>query len=343
MIKYGKTKQFRDVIRDLAHTVRFKGVDEQGTPIYSNEELPVLSFRGTVKLHGTNAGISHHPGSTDVVCMSRNNVVTQGHFGFPEMILQEKDEVLRLIDSVRMYGNVGEKEIVSIYGEWVGEGVQKGVAISGIPRKTWFIFAIKITDVEGNGRWLQNVDQFKIENERIRNIHEFPTVFLEIDLNNPALIQNQLIDITNKVEAECPVAKEYGVSGVGEGVVWETWYKGMRFNFKVKGEKHSSSKVKKLAPVDPEKAKSVSEFIDYAITVNRVKQAIFEVAQQNDISEDEMKRNHTGAVLKWIANDVIEEETEAMKNSMLEWKDVGKQASEKARRIFFEILDNMPI
>lgn len=340
MIKYGKTKQFRDVIRDIAHAVRFRGLDENHQPIYNNEDLPTLKFRGSVKLHGTNAGISWNP-DTGLVCMSRNNIVTApGHFGFPDMILQEQSDIIETIhQAIKLSGRPGLRtnESISIYGEWAGPGVQTGVAISQIPRKTWFIFAIKFTDSEGNGHWIENVDQLICRSERVKNIHEFTSYEMEIDLNNPALSQNNLIEITNRVEEICPVALSFGPQGLGEGVVWEAWYKDMRFNFKVKGEKHSSSKVKKLAPVDPEKAKSISEFIDYAVTENRVDQAMFEIAA----GETELTRKHTGDILRWIANDIITEEVETMKNSMLEWKDVGKQASDKARRIFFAKIDQL--
>lgn len=343
MIKYGKTKQFRDVIRDIAHTTRFRGIDpDTNEPIYVNDPLPTLKFRGSVKLHGTNAGISWSA-DKGLVMMSRNNVVTSGHFGFPEMIIQEEKAVNNIIVQAAQLCDLQHGETVSIYGEWAGPGVQTGVGISNIERKTWFIFAIKVTDVEGNGRWIEEVDQITSKTPRIRNIHEFLTFSMDIDLNNPGLVQNDLINYTNDVEELCPVAGALKAIGIGEGVVWEAWYKGHRFNFKVKGEKHSSSKVKKLAPVDPEKAKSVSDFVDYAITPNRVKQAMFEVAAAENIPESELSRKHTGSIIKWIANDVITEEAETMKNSMIEWKDVGKRASDTARRILFDFLDNRPI
>ena len=41
---------------------------------------------------------------------------------------------------------------------------------------------------------------------------------------------------------------------------------------KVKGEKHSSSKVKKLASVDVEKLNSIKDFVDYAVTESRLEQ-----------------------------------------------------------------------
>jgi hypothetical protein len=42
---------------------------------------------------------------------------------------------------------------------------------------------------------------------------------MEIDFNMPQLVQNQLSEITIAVEEECPVAKAFGFSGIGEGIV----------------------------------------------------------------------------------------------------------------------------
>jgi hypothetical protein len=67
----------------------------------------------------------------------------------------------------------------------------------------------------------------------------------------PQLVQNTLSELTMAVEEECPVAKAFGFSGVG--IVWSVNVNGTIHRFKVKGELHSSSKVKTLASVDVEK------------------------------------------------------------------------------------------
>ncbi len=336
MIKYGKTEQFRDVIRNLTHAIRYKGLNEAGEPIYSNEPLPTLPFRGTIKLHGTNAAISWNP-IKGITCQSRNNVVTDGHFGFPEMIAQEREEVENLIgNAIELVGGLKGDEHVTIFGEWVGPGVQNGVAIAELPLKTWFIFAIKYTDSAGKGHWLKEVDSVNCNSSRIKNLYNFSTFNLDIDLNNPALSQNELIRLTEEVEKQCPVAFVFGIRGIGEGIVWETWHNGDRHNFKVKGELHASSKVSTLAPVDEEKAKSIVDFVEYAVTVNRVKQAMFEVSQE----VGELSKKHTGQIINWVSKDVIEEERETMKSSLLEWSNISSRASDKIRRIFFDFLDS---
>ena len=70
------------------------------------------------------------------------------------------------------------------------------------------------------------------------------------------LSQNKFIELVEEVEKECPVSKQFNVSGIGEGIVWTTEYKGETYRFKTKGEKHSVSKVKTVVPIDIEKINS---------------------------------------------------------------------------------------
>jgi hypothetical protein len=165
------------------------------------------------------------------------------------------------------------------------------------------------------------------------NIYDFPVYSVEIDFNKPKFSSDQMVKITEEVEKSCPVAtilldKEEG--NVGEGVVWSTIYRGDTIRFKVKGEKHSSSKVKKLAKVDVEKLKSIEEFVNYAVTPNRVKQAIQET------SAESIKQ--TGNVVRWVANDIIAEESDTLESNSLIWKDVASACSKRAARIFHQYL-----
>lgn len=140
--------------------------------------------------------------------------------------------------------------------------------------------------------------------------------------------------LTLQVEQECPVAKHFGVSGVGEGIVWSTEYKGSVHRFKVKGKKHSVSKVKTLAPVDIEKINSVNEFVEYSVTQNRFDQALGEV-----FSDSEPTIKKMGDLIRWIVNDIAKEEIDTMSKNNLEPKDVNKYISTKVRDMFKKYLD----
>jgi hypothetical protein len=58
MKKYSSINQFRNVIKEVKTRFDYKGKDADGNAIFQHtENYPILKFRGTVKLHGTNASI----------------------------------------------------------------------------------------------------------------------------------------------------------------------------------------------------------------------------------------------------------------------------------------------
>jgi hypothetical protein len=169
-------------------------------------------------------------------------------------------------------------------------------------------------------------------------INQFPTYEIDIDLAQPADVQNKLIEMVEAVENECPIGKYFGVSGIGEGIVFspiDPQYMFADARFKVKGEKHSISKVKKLASVDTEKLDSIKAFVDMVVTDARLNQAIeFIKSQGLDVDV-----KNTGAFLKWFVGDVIKEESDTMAANGLEPKDANAAVSKKAREWFFEQLN----
>ena len=56
-IKYPSIELFKSLIRKVKDRANYRGKDENGNPIYVDSVLPVITFTGTVKIHGTNAGI----------------------------------------------------------------------------------------------------------------------------------------------------------------------------------------------------------------------------------------------------------------------------------------------
>ena len=98
----------------------------------------------------------------------------------------------------------------------------------------------------------------------------------------------------------------------------------------MKGEQHSVSKVKTLAPVDTEKLANIQEFIDYACTENRMLQGLDYLREQQLTIE--MK--NIGTFLKWLVSDIIKEEKDTMEKSNIDPKDIGRAAQLKARPWF---------
>src|SRR5690606_20777310 len=108
---------------------------------------------------------------------------------------------------------------IILYGEWAGEGIQKGVGISEL-NKSFYIFDTKIYDKDlDKSEWIncyQDIMDFKESpyNElkaAVTHIENFQTFKIDIDFNKPQEYQNKLIEITEEVEKECPVSKLLGV------------------------------------------------------------------------------------------------------------------------------------
>jgi hypothetical protein len=330
---YHKIKQFKDIVRNVTHTANFKGVDDEGNPIYEESEKPTIPFIGTIKLHGTNASVYYTPES-GIIAGKRTSGLDpkqlSAHMGFNQFVqIIKKDYFHTLLNNLWKTYCLPNEQII-LYGEWAGKGIQKSVAVSEL-NKAFYIFDCKIYNpASDTSRWV-DISKLQIDEEHVHNIHNFTTFNLDIDFNNPKDCINQLSKITDEVEKECPVSKQLGISGTGEGVVWTGYWNGEKYVFKVKGQKHSVTKVKKLASADPELLKSISSFVEYACTKNRMDQAILET--------DASSKKDTPKVLKWIANDIISEESDTLIANNLEWKQVAGEVATKMRIYFFDKLN----
>jgi hypothetical protein len=222
---------------------------------------------------------------------------------------------------------------VSIYGEWAGKGIQKGVGVSQLD-KAFYVFGAKVSNPQDevfNSYW---IDSSGVRNTecRIFNVEDYETYSIDVDFNMPQIAQNKFGEITEKVENECPISKAFGIdNGLGEGVVWSVEYKGSVHRFKVKGDKHSVTRVKKLASVDVEKLKTIQEFINYSVTENRFNQAIENVFGKGDLDVKKM-----GDFIRWFVKDIASEEMDTMVENGLEPKDVNKHISTRVREMFFK-------
>jgi len=334
-ISYPKIAQFRNVVSNINREITFTEVDEDGNAIYDPSiKKPTLTFKGTVKLHGTNASVCFNTQEGFWV-QSRQNIITveKDNAGFAFFAESHRESMLELIDTIVSENGIDTNiYTVSIYGEWAGKGIQKSVGISQLD-KAFYVFGIKVSkpqDIEFNAYWIDSSNVRDIEC-RIFNVEDYETYSIDVDFNMPQLAQNKFSEITEKVENECPISKAFGIeNGLGEGVVWSVEYKDSIHRFKVKGDKHSVTKVKKLASVDIEKLKTIQDFINYSVTENRFNQAIENVFGKEDLDVKKM-----GDLIRWFVKDVASEEMDTMLENKLEPKDVNKYISTKVREMFF--------
>ena len=312
-IAFPEIQQFRNTIR----TVRDRA-EHDGVP------LPTLAFRGSVKLHGTNCSIVF-PSEGGFYCQSRTQIIAPGktdNAGFAAWVESNPDLFKRL-----------DKSGVVVYGEWCGQGIQKGDAISQVP-KQFIVFAVRIM----GGKWMNRAGIVLTIGDNLKCVYDYPTWAMDIDFSNPEDAQNMLVELTQAVENECPVGKALGVSGVGEGIVW--WpQESDDFNvhglaFKVKGEKHSETKVRTLAAVDVEKLASLQELVDTILTGHRLEKRLEALKEQGN----EFDLKSTGAFLKLVGTDVYKEEADTIAASGFSDKEVMGAVQKKAKQWWMEKL-----
>lgn len=339
MIPFPEIGQFRQIIKIVHDTARYSGRDENNDAIFdASKRLPTLTFNGTVKMHGTNAGVTLTK-EDDMYPQSRENVISveKDNAGFAFFVETNKDAFRKMFSTL----DIRDADYITIFGEWAGGNIQKDVAINGLP-KMFVIFAVKLSYEENEEGIAIKSNYFYTDEEtkhlkepgaRIYNILDFENYSIDIDFENPHLSQNKLIELTLGVEEQCPVGKFFGNIGIGEGIVYKCETSKGTLRFKVKGEKHSSSKVKKLAPVDTEKINSIKEFAEYAVTKSRLEQGIEKIF--TSVNEDiDIKK--IGNFLKWIVIDIMKEELDTLKDNGLEPKEVTGAISNVARIWFLE-------
>ncbi len=343
LIKMPSIEQFRTIVANVLRHFNFVGLDESGEAIYDPSlPKPVITFKGTVKLHGTNASVCYNS-AEGLWAQSKGNIITpqSDNAGFAFFAEANKEIFEQMANDIaHVYGLNLENNTVSIYGEWAGANIQKTVGICNLP-KSFFIFGVKITphteteeELKANPAYWVDSDFLRAPDAKIYNIEDYETFSIDIDFNNPQLAQNGLIAMTIAVEDECPVSKAFGFPNtIGEGIVFNADFKGVRYTFKSKGEKHSSSKVKTLASVDVEKINSILEFVDYAVTENRFNQALENIFP----NEEPIDTKKLGDVIRWVVNDIIKEETDTLVENGLEPKEVNSKISSKVRDMFFKL------
>lgn len=321
MKKYPSIEQFRNIVRKVKDRHDFIRMDDNFKPVYQHtSKYPVLKFMGTVKLHGTNAGIVKY-GNGVLDYQSRERVLSldQDNSGFMNAMIE--------LNWNSFLERFSFKDSVAIYGEWCGGSIQKGVALNQLS-KMFVIFGVKVDDV-----WVDLPKDFHFNSVGVYNILQFPTFEIDIDFENPELSQNKMIELTLEVEKECPVGSYFGVIGIGEGIVF-TNPEDQDLKFKSKGEKHSVSKVKVLNSIDTELLENIKDFIEMSVTDNRLNQGLEYIKETNpnyDIKQ-------IGLFLSWVVKDVLKEESDNIIANNLDEKKVKNAIVQKARNYFLEKL-----
>lgn len=314
IVKFESVGQFRNFIK----TMQYLGLRKS-------------NLIGTVKIHGTNSSVGLDLKDNSLFCQSRNRVLSldDDNYDFVKYIEDNKSEFLKIFNEIKNKINTENYDSIIIYGEWAGKGIQNKVAVSELDR---FFAPFSIRGINKDTIDILDVKLEINESIRFYPIETFGVYNVELDLDNVHLAQQEIKNITIAIENECPVGKYFGISGIGDGVVFTDETK--NYSFKSKGEKHSVSKVKTIANVDVEKIKKIQDFIDYAVTENRLNQGIEYLKEMNK----ELDISSIGDFLRWLANDILKEEQDVITENCLDndLKSIMKSTSNKGRKWFMD-------
>ena len=322
MDKFSSIDSFRHV---------FKGVElfveRTASPV------PVFDYVGTVKLHGTNAGIRWSP-SGKIQAQSKNNIISSSNdnFGFAKFVENNEDRIRQLFET-----NFKLEDDVTIYGEWVGAGIQKNIALSQL-EPHFVIFNVKINQ-KYDADFFPFPESIQDNEIGIYSIGQVPSYELTIDFSDPKDAVDEANRLTLEIEQECPWGKFRGVTGTGEGIVWiprqhpenpDLW-------FKTKGGKHSGKGTAKgiKASLSPDQANTVHELLETILPEWRLQQGVHVLKE----SGEQIDYRAVGPYLKWVNQDILKEESDTVEASGIEWKYVSRAVTNAARQYILKEIE----
>lgn len=331
---FPKIRQYHQVLRDIKLHHCYTGKDEDGESVYDmTRELPTVKFKGHVKNHGTNASIVFSPDGS-FYCQSRENIIDEvkDNAGFAHWVHKEGHQIWpklwNVLGSTKTHDSPVKHAIV--FGEWCGGSIQKGVALNELSKR-FVIFGLKVVFENDTTQWLDSSLIEENPNINVYNISRAPSWEIEVDLNRPDKAIEIMIDIATKIGDECPFSKTFGVSGIGEGIVFtKVGEFGFSNAFKVKDSRHSRSKIKKLPTVDVVKMDNIQQAVDTHIHEDRLQQG-WDTLIKSD--EDKVPQN-IATYIRWIIDDAWVEEGDAIRASDITRKEFGSAVSKKAARWF---------
>ena len=282
--------------------------------------LALPSYNAKPKLHGTNARIMIRNGEWFACSKSRVLSKTGDNAEFWAECDRGLGEAFTHLPDC------------NVYGEWCGQGIQKGVSVSLIPKKTFFIFLVE--DISNEMLYINPTDiSYFLKDAEHDQVKILPWVFTEaFDLTESGL--KEVEETVNIYDNNDPyIHDEFGLEGVGEGVVMYPFihtlpgslekYKSLFW--KAKGAKHSVSKVKAFKA---KKFVDCSGFANNFLTEARYTQ----ILDENGLTRGCM--TDIGVFLRNIILDIKSETEAELEESGFVWKEVQRYITLQAKAWF---------
>jgi hypothetical protein len=300
----------------------------------NNTALPKVTYKAKVKLHGTNCAVQIHP--EGVFCQSRTGMLT------PEDDLKGFAKWVKVNEGYFRTLTPG----ITVFGEWCGPGVEKGMAVSALPEKVFAVFAIQVgfgADAKVVSDPLEITAMLKTGAPTNLFVLPWQGETLTVDFADRASLEATATEVNRRVEAvekEDPWVKStFGIKGLGEGLVlYPVVVEGgqvptdpenlAHLMWKAKGEKHRTAGTKEAVQVDASVVANTTEFVALMVTKARLEQGLATVCG----GTKDMK--FTGKFIAWVVADVKKESEAELAASGLTWAQVEKAVSARAREWF---------
>ena len=344
MHKFNSIEQFRNVIRNVRENSSYHG-----------KPIPTITFEGTVKLHGTNAGVRVYADRVQAQSRERLISIADDNAGFAQFAAKNEDAFAILVGYIasveNTYPDIDGR--YTIFGEWCGGNIQSKVGLNKLDKhfvifnvydhvlekyisRAWMDRAISHREIPGQMLSILN-------DAKIHLIKEIPSHTITIDFTQPEQYIEELERLTLAVEESCPWTVYRGAEGIGEGIVWVKAddIGDNRYWFKTKGVKHQGkdqSKVKTLN-VDPVKTAKMRELVDVLTPEWRLEQGVTYL-RENGYTLDQKA---TGQYLQWVMKDILKEEQDTIAANDFAWKELTGAITTKARDFYFRALNEVAI
>ena len=291
--------------------------------------MPTVSYRGKVKLDGTNAGVRVKRDG-QVIAQSRSRDLGTGddNYGFSTWVEENREYWSQFAE---------ERGDVVFFGEWCGKGIQKRTAVSKVD-KMFCVFAMQATDGYSVGIHFdpRTIERALSSSDTVcpgLRVIPWQTNVMAVDYMMEGSVDNfveRVNGLVEEVEACDPWVRDtFGIEGLGEGLVfypvsYPPHLELEMLVFKAKGEEHQEVRQPKPALKDPEVVASIEAFTAKFVTRQRCEQAVVEGCR----GERDLKM--TGPFLKWVGGDIRSESEAELESAGLTWRAVSKEVSRAA-------------
>lgn len=300
--------------------------------------LPIITFTGSEKLHGENMAVCYS--HEELWVQGRNHIrtIADDQNGMAQFVEATKDYWLEIFNTLIQKHSVDTTtHTIVIDCEWAGANIQKGnAACSGTAKAAYIFDYFRIVDnATEHTEYIPSQDIPVNPNVGIYLLSSFGTYSLQLDFNQPELCATQLTQLALQIEEQSPIAKYFcKPDNVGEGVYLYGIHQGELLRVKAKGKKHGGNpKTNTKVTLSEDDKSALTELADRLTPVWRITQGITETGANT--------RGHLGALMKWVVEDIIKEESPTLVASGIELKQLQRYIATQVKAYYFDSLTNI--